>query len=50
MTHLPYVAASYLLVLAAILILTGQLVLRLRKANARLALLERRAPIRGNGS
>lgn len=50
MTHLPFIAASYLLVLAAILILSAQLVLRLRKAGAQLALLERNRGARGIGS
>ncbi|GBQ93255.1 heme exporter protein CcmD [Asaia krungthepensis] len=43
MTHLPYIAASYGLTLAAIAVLGSQLVWRLRRARQRLALVEKRA-------
>ena len=42
MTHLPYIVASYVVTLAMIGAFTLPLVLRLRRARARLALLEQR--------
>ncbi|WP_122050293.1 heme exporter protein CcmD [Asaia bogorensis] len=42
MTHLPYIVASYAVTLAMIGAFTLPLVMRLRRARARLALLEQR--------
>ncbi|MDR6182657.1 heme exporter protein CcmD [Asaia bogorensis] len=42
MTHLPYIVASYAVTLVMIGAFTLPLVLRLRRARARLALLEQR--------